>query len=118
MDFIVCQVASVGAFLLNYNILTMSIAPRDIHEAQVQFALERGLPAMLGVLSTYKLPYPLRSFDMVHCSRCLVNWTAYGTCLSNYMHCVIGPFCLIHSASNNILSRWALLDGGGSCSTS
>ncbi|KAG7570282.1 S-adenosyl-L-methionine-dependent methyltransferase [Arabidopsis thaliana x Arabidopsis arenosa] len=72
-----CGVASFGAFLLNYNILTMSIAPRDIHEAQVQFALERGLPAMLGVLSTYKLPYPSRSFDMVHCSRCLVNWTAY-----------------------------------------
>ncbi|CAA7050439.1 unnamed protein product [Microthlaspi erraticum] len=72
-----CGVASFGAFLLNYNILTMSIAPRDIHEAQVQFALERGLPAMLGVLSTYKLPYPSKSFDMVHCSRCLVNWTAY-----------------------------------------
>ncbi|KFK37159.1 hypothetical protein AALP_AA4G221000 [Arabis alpina] len=72
-----CGVASFGAFLLNYNISTMSIAPRDIHEAQVQFALERGLPAMLGVLSTHKLPYPSRSFDMVHCSRCLVNWTAY-----------------------------------------
>lgn len=51
-----CQVASFGDFLLNYNILTMSIAPRGVHEAQVQFALERGLPAMLGVLSTYKLP--------------------------------------------------------------
>uniref|UniRef100_A0A1J3E4J6 Methyltransferase n=1 Tax=Noccaea caerulescens TaxID=107243 RepID=A0A1J3E4J6_NOCCA len=72
-----CGVASFGAFLLDYNMLTMSIAPRDIHEAQVQFALERGLPAMLGVLSTYKLPYPSKSFDMVHCSRCLVNWTAY-----------------------------------------
>ncbi|CAH8306054.1 unnamed protein product [Eruca vesicaria subsp. sativa] len=72
-----CGVASFGAFLLNYNILTMSIAPRDIHEAQIQFALERGLPAMLGVLSTYRLPYPSKSFDMVHCSRCLVNWTAY-----------------------------------------
>lgn len=64
--------------MLNHNILTMSIAPRDVHEAQVQFALERGLPSMLGVLSTYKLPYPSKSFDMVHCSRCLVNWTAYG----------------------------------------
>lgn len=57
----------------------MSIAPRDIHEAQVQFALERGLPAMLGVLGTYRLPYPSRSFDMAHCSRCLVPWTEYGT---------------------------------------
>ncbi|KAH7573395.1 hypothetical protein JRO89_XS03G0139600 [Xanthoceras sorbifolium] len=72
-----CGVASFGAALLGYDILTMSIAPRDIHEAQVQFALERGLPAMLGILSTYRLPYPSRSFDMIHCSRCLVPWTRY-----------------------------------------
>ncbi|EEF31835.1 probable methyltransferase PMT19 [Ricinus communis] len=72
-----CGVASFGAFLMNYNILTMSIAPRDIHEAQVQFALERGLPAMLGILSHHRLPFPSRSFDMAHCSRCLVQWTDY-----------------------------------------
>ncbi|XP_059653963.1 probable methyltransferase PMT19 [Cornus florida] len=73
-----CGVASFGASLIDYNILTMSVAPRDIHEAQVQFALERGLPAMLGVLSTYRLPYPSRSFDMAHCSRCLVQWIGDG----------------------------------------
>ncbi|XP_044478668.1 probable methyltransferase PMT19 [Mangifera indica] len=72
-----CGVASFGAALMNYDILTMSIAPRDIHEAQVQFALERGLPAMLGILGTYRLPYPSRSFDMAHCSRCLVPWANY-----------------------------------------
>ncbi|MCL7024798.1 hypothetical protein MKW94_030571 [Papaver nudicaule] len=71
------QVASFGAELADYNILTMSIAPRDIHEAQVQFALERGLPAMLGILSIHRLPYPSRSFDMAHCARCLVPWTGY-----------------------------------------
>ncbi|XP_027364846.1 probable methyltransferase PMT19 [Abrus precatorius] len=72
-----CGVASFGASLMDYNILTMSIAPKDAHEAQVQFALERGLPAMLGVLSRHRLPFPSRSFDMAHCSRCLVPWTAY-----------------------------------------
>ena len=40
-----CGVASWGAYLLKRNILTMSFAPRDSHEAQVQFALERGVPA-------------------------------------------------------------------------
>ncbi|KAI4338860.1 hypothetical protein MLD38_023869 [Melastoma candidum] len=69
-----CGVASFGAALMDYKILTMSVAPRDIHEAQVQFALERGLPAMLGILSTNRLPFPSRSFDMAHCSRCLVKW--------------------------------------------
>ncbi|OVA19195.1 putative S-adenosyl-L-methionine-dependent methyltransferase [Macleaya cordata] len=72
-----CGVASFGAALMDYNILTMSVAPRDIHEAQVQFALERGLPAMLGILSIHRLPYPSRSFDMAHCARCLVPWTNY-----------------------------------------
>ncbi|KAK7304289.1 hypothetical protein VNO77_45157 [Canavalia gladiata] len=72
-----CGVASFGASLMDYDILTMSIAPSDEHEAQVQFALERGLPAMLGVLSTHRLTFPSRSFDMAHCSRCLVPWTAY-----------------------------------------
>ncbi|CAL1366062.1 unnamed protein product [Linum trigynum] len=70
-----CGVASFAAFLMDYNVLTMSVAPRDIHEAQVQFALERGLPAMLGILSVHRLPFPSRSFDMAHCSRCLVPWT-------------------------------------------
>lgn len=74
----ISQVASFGGHLLNYKILTMSVAPRDVHEAQVQFALERGLPAMLGVLSIHRLPYPSRSFDMAHCARCLVPWTARG----------------------------------------
>ncbi|KAL2329453.1 hypothetical protein Fmac_017034 [Flemingia macrophylla] len=72
-----CGVASFGASLMDYDILTMSVAPSDEHDAQVQFALERGLPAMLGVLSTHRLTFPSRSFDMAHCSRCLVPWTAY-----------------------------------------
>lgn len=69
-----CGVASWGAYLMDRNILTMSFAPRDSHEAQVQFALERGVPAVIGVLGTIKLPYPSRSFDMAHCSRCLIPW--------------------------------------------
>lgn len=56
----------------------MSFAPRDSHEAQVQFALERGVPAVIGVLGTIKLPYPSRAFDMAHCSRCLIPWGANG----------------------------------------
>ncbi|KAG0490265.1 hypothetical protein HPP92_007128 [Vanilla planifolia] len=72
-----CGVASWGAFLLSRNILAMSFAPRDSHEAQVQFALERGVPAMVGVLASNRLPYPSRAFDMAHCSRCLIPWHQY-----------------------------------------
>ncbi|KAJ4759455.1 S-adenosyl-L-methionine-dependent methyltransferases superfamily protein [Rhynchospora pubera] len=72
-----CGVASWGAYLLSRNIITMSFAPRDTHEAQVQFALERGVPAMIGVLASNRLPYPSRAFDMAHCSRCLIPWHLY-----------------------------------------
>ena len=70
--------ASWGGYLLHHGILTMSVAPRDNHEAQVQFALERGIPAMIGVISIQRLPYPANAFDMAHCSRCLIPWTGHG----------------------------------------
>ncbi|KAJ8632522.1 hypothetical protein MRB53_025858 [Persea americana] len=72
-----CGVASWGAYLLKRDIVTMSFAPRDTHEAQVQFALERGVPAMIGIMSSQRLPYPARAFDMAHCSRCLIPWYQY-----------------------------------------
>ncbi|KAL8498857.1 hypothetical protein ACS0TY_021987 [Phlomoides rotata] len=72
-----CGVASFGAYLLKRNILAMSFAPRDTHEAQVWFALERGVPAMIGIMGSQRLPYPARAFDMAHCSRCLIPWFNY-----------------------------------------
>ncbi|KAJ6415608.1 hypothetical protein OIU84_004410 [Salix udensis] len=71
-----CGVASWGAYLMKRKVLAMSFAPRDNHEAQVQFALERGVPAVIGVLGSIHLPYPSRAFDMAQCSRCLIPWTA------------------------------------------
>ncbi|KAL8142684.1 hypothetical protein V2J09_015716 [Rumex salicifolius] len=73
-----CGVASWGAYLLKRDILAMSFAPRDTHEAQVEFALERGVPAMIGVMGSQKLSYPARAFDMAHCSRCLIPWGENG----------------------------------------
>ncbi|XAR62859.1 Phosphoethanolamine N-methyltransferase [Bertholletia excelsa] len=70
-----CGVASFGAFLLDRNVTTLSIAPKDVHENQIQFALERGVPAMVAVFATRRLPYPSQAFDLIHCSRCRINWT-------------------------------------------
>lgn len=96
------QVASWGAYLLSRNILTVSFAPRDTHEAQVQFALERGVPALIGVLASIRLPYPSRAFDMAHCSRCLIPWGKNGNsslkrCFNTCLHTVTGE---IEFASN------------------
>ncbi|KAL5229529.1 hypothetical protein ABZP36_028305 [Zizania latifolia] len=49
---------------------------QDEHEAQIQFALERGIPAFLAVIGTQKLPFPDEAFDVVHCARCRVHWYA------------------------------------------
>nr|XP_010919246.1 probable methyltransferase PMT13 isoform X1 [Elaeis guineensis] len=72
-----CGVASFGGFLLKENIMTLSFAPRDSHKSQIQFALERGIPAFVAMLGTRRLPFPAYSFDLVHCSRCLIPFTAY-----------------------------------------
>ncbi|XP_022980260.1 probable methyltransferase PMT13 [Cucurbita maxima] len=72
-----CGVASFGGYMLAEDILTVSFAPRDSHKAQIQFALERGVPAFVAMLGTQKLPFPAFSFDLVHCSRCLIPFTAY-----------------------------------------
>ena len=89
LQFTTVQVASWGAYLLSRDIIAVSFAPRDTHEAQVQFALERGVPALIGVLASIRLPYPSRAFDMAHCSRCLIPWGQHGTSIileTYYVH--------------------------------
>lgn len=100
----------------------MSFAPRDSHEAQVQFALERGVPAVIGVLGTIRLPYPSGAFDMAHCSRCLIPWDGNGEyILVENVHC-----SFIHNQHdymstrdkyldflNIMIYRWDVFDGGG-----
>lgn len=73
-----CGVASFGGYLFERDVLTMSFAPKDEHEAQVQFALERGIPAISAVMGTKRLPFPGRVFDAVHCARCRVPWHIEG----------------------------------------
>lgn len=70
-----CGVASFGAFLMQRNVTTLSIAPKDVHENQIQFALERGVPSMAAVFATHRLLFPSQAFDLIHCSRCRINWT-------------------------------------------
>lgn len=73
-----CGVASFGGLLLDKNVMTMSFAPKDEHEAQIQFALERGIPATLSVIGTKRLTFPDNAYDLIHCARCRVHWDADG----------------------------------------
>lgn len=68
-----CGVASFGAFLFDRDVITLCIAPKDGHEAQ--FALERGVPALVAALATRRLQFPSQAFDLIHCARCQIAWT-------------------------------------------
>lgn len=73
-----CGVASFGGFLFDRDVITMSFAPKDEHEAQVQLALERGIPALSAVMGTQRLPFPSNAFDLAHCARCRIHWHGDG----------------------------------------
>ncbi|KAI3665417.1 hypothetical protein L6452_44044 [Arctium lappa] len=86
-----CGVASFGGYLFDKNVLTMSFAPKDEHEAQVQFALERGIPAISAVMGTQRLPFSSGVFDLVHCARCRVPWHREGGKLLLELNRVLRP---------------------------
>lgn len=86
-----CGVASFGGYLFEKDVITMSLAPKDEHEAQVQFALERGIPAISAVMGTKRLPFPGMVFDVVHCARCRVPWHIEGGKLLLELNRVLRP---------------------------
>nr|GME04561.1 probable methyltransferase PMT26 [Ipomoea batatas]GME12722.1 probable methyltransferase PMT26 [Ipomoea batatas] len=86
-----CGVASFGGYLFERDVLTMSLAPNDEHEAQVQLALERGIPAISAVMGTKRLPFPGRVFDIVHCARCRVPWHIEGGTLLLELNRLLRP---------------------------
>ncbi|RWR84745.1 putative methyltransferase PMT26 [Cinnamomum micranthum f. kanehirae] len=86
-----CGVASFGGYLFDRDVLAMSFAPKDEHEAQVQFALERGIPAISAVMGTKRLPFPSKVFDIVHCARCRVPWHIEGAKLLLELNRMLRP---------------------------
>lgn len=102
-----CGVASFGGYLFDRDVITMSFAPKDEHEAQVQFALERGIPAISAVMGTKRLPFPSRVFDVVHCARCRVPWHIEGTFYhENPALAQYSPFVLAASVTLCLLVIW------------
>ncbi|GJP51831.1 hypothetical protein CLOM_g10962 [Closterium sp. NIES-68] len=86
-----CGVASLSAYLDQFDVRVMSMAPKDEHEAQIQLALERGVLAVVGVMGTQRLPFSSNSFDAVHCARCRVPWHIDGGMLLLELNRVLRP---------------------------
>ncbi|KAI9109599.1 hypothetical protein K1719_019229 [Acacia pycnantha] len=86
-----CGVGSFGGYLFERDVLAMSFAPKDEHVAQVQFAIERGIPAISAVMGSQRLPFPSMVFDLMHCARCRVPWHADGGLLLLELNRVLRP---------------------------
>lgn len=78
-----CGFGSFGAHLLSVKLMAVCIASYEIVGSQVQLALERGLPAIIGSFTSKQLPYPTLVFDMIHCAQCGINWDRKGVHLIN-----------------------------------
>ncbi|KAG5521376.1 hypothetical protein RHGRI_033816 [Rhododendron griersonianum] len=73
-----CGFGSFGAHLLSLRLMVVCIAAYEVTGSQVQLALERGLPAIIGNFISRQLPYPSLSFSMVHCAQCGIFWEKKG----------------------------------------
>lgn len=69
-----CGYGSLGAHLFPKQLLTMCIANYEASGSQVEIALERGLPAMVGSFASKQLPFPSLSFDMIHSAWDGIDW--------------------------------------------
>ncbi|GMH26182.1 hypothetical protein Nepgr_028025 [Nepenthes gracilis] len=69
-----CGFGSFGAHLVSLKLMAVCIAAYEVTGSQVQLALERGLPAIIGNFNSRQLPYPSLSFGMVHCAQCSIDW--------------------------------------------
>ncbi|KAK6157882.1 hypothetical protein DH2020_012130 [Rehmannia glutinosa] len=69
-----CGFGSFGAHLLSLKLMAVCMAAYETTGSQVQLALERGLPAIIGNFISRQLPFPSLSYDMVHCTQCGIFW--------------------------------------------
>ncbi|XP_071928413.1 probable methyltransferase PMT5 isoform X1 [Coffea arabica] len=69
-----CGFGSFGSHLLSLNIMAVCVAAYELMGSQVQLALERGLPAIIGNFISRQLPFPSLAYDMIHCSQCGIVW--------------------------------------------
>lgn len=73
-----CGFGSFGAHLLSLKLMPLCVAAYESSSSQVQLALERGLPSVIGNFIANQLPFPSLSYDMVHCAQCGIIWDKKG----------------------------------------
>lgn len=105
------------AYLMSRNVITLLIAPKDVHGNQIQFALERGVPAMVAAFATHCLPYPSQAFDMIHCSRCRINLTRDDGSLLHEVNRMLRTGSYFAWAAQQVYMKQFWKNNGKTCST-
>lgn len=82
-----CGFGSFGAHLLSLKVMAVCMAAYELTGSQVQVALERGLPAVIGNFNSKQLPFPSLSYDMIHCTQCGIFWDDRGISTDHTLHC-------------------------------
>lgn len=103
-----CGYTSYGAHLASLKVMFICIGEYEESSSQVQLALERGLPAMIGNFSTRQLPYPSLSFDMIHCSQCASRRNMIGKKFLIEVDRLLKPggYFVMPSPSSRVVTRW------------
>lgn len=92
-----CTDVSFGAFLLDKEVLTLSLGLKDDLVDLAQVALERGFPAVVSPFGTRRLPFPSGVFDAIHCGGCNIAWHSNGLfALSLFFFRFFSPFSFHH----------------------
>ncbi|XP_018627099.1 probable methyltransferase PMT5 isoform X2 [Nicotiana tomentosiformis] len=86
-----CGFGSFVAHLLSLKLMAFCVAAYESSGSQVQLALERGLPAVIGNLFSKQLPFPSLSYDMVHCAQCGIIWDSKDGLFLIEIECVLKP---------------------------
>lgn len=95
-----CGFGSFGAHLLSLKLMALCVSAYESSGSQVQLALERGLPAVIGNFISKQLPFPSLSYDMVHCAQCEIVWDRKGIFFAVYFEklwvasCFLIIFCM------------------------
>ncbi|GAB4852056.1 hypothetical protein Ancab_016249 [Ancistrocladus abbreviatus] len=73
-----CTDSSFAAFLLDRDVLTLTLGLKDDLVDLAQVALERGFPAVVSPFAARRLPFPSGVFDAIHCGQCNIHWHSNG----------------------------------------
>ncbi|CAK9313149.1 unnamed protein product [Citrullus colocynthis] len=103
-----CGYTSYGAHLTSLKVMSICIGEYEESSSQVQLALERGLPAMIGNFSTRLPPYPSLSNDMIHCSQCASRRNMIGKKFLIEVDRLLKPggYFVMPSPSSRVVARW------------